>query len=129
MLLPRLTDYVAGIGRSALAAHAALPPWDLPARASEIVTAMLADLDPSFEIADEVARHPTARIEPGAIVKGPAIIGPGCLLAAGAYLRGGVWLEGECVVGPYAELKSSFLFRGARLAHLNLSATRSWAAT
>jgi NDP-sugar pyrophosphorylase family protein len=119
MLPPRLADYVAGIGCSALAAHAALPPWDLPAHAREIVTAMLADLDPSFEIADEVARHPTARIEHGAIVKGPAIIGPGCLLAAGAYLRGGVWLEGDCVVGPHAELKSSFLFRGARLAHLN----------
>ena len=40
-------------------------------------------------------------------------------LAAGAYLRGGVWLEEACIVGPGAELKASFLFRGAALAHLN----------
>jgi len=119
MLPPRLADYIAGIERSALAAHAARPPWDLPARAREIVAAMLADLDPSFEIADEVACHPTARIEHGAIVKGPAIIGPGCLLAAGSYLRDGVWLEADCVLGPHAEIKSSFVFRGTRLAHLN----------
>jgi hypothetical protein len=36
-----------------------MPPFprgNLPARAREIITAMLADLDPSFEIADEVAR-------------------------------------------------------------------------
>lgn len=36
-----------------------------------------------------------------------------------AYLRGGVWLERSCVVGPGAELKSSFLFDGSKLAHFN----------
>jgi len=117
--MPRLADYVGGIARSALAEHAALPPWALTTRATEIVTRILAALPAEFEIAGDVARHPSARVEPGATVKGPAVIGANCLVAAGAYLRGGVWLDEDCVVGPNAELKTSFLFRGTRLAHLN----------
>jgi UDP-N-acetylglucosamine diphosphorylase / glucose-1-phosphate thymidylyltransferase / UDP-N-acetylgalactosamine diphosphorylase / glucosamine-1-phosphate N-acetyltransferase / galactosamine-1-phosphate N-acetyltransferase len=116
---PRLADYVADVARSALAEHAALPPWELTARATTIVTHMLAAVGTGFERTDDVVWHGSARIEQGAIVKGPAVIGPRCLVAAGAYLRGGVWLEEDCVVGPHAEVKASLLFRGARLAHLN----------
>jgi NDP-sugar pyrophosphorylase family protein len=119
MSSPRLTDYVARFTRSVLAEHATLMPWELTARAAEVVMRVLATADAAFEIAGDIARHPSARVEHGAIVKGPAVIGPGCLVAAGAYLRGGVWLEDDCVVGPHAEVKTSFLFRGARLAHLN----------
>ncbi len=46
-------------------------------------------------------------------------MGAGCFVAATAYLRGGVFLDQGCIVGPAAELKSSFMFRGAKLAHLN----------
>ncbi|MES2724715.1 MAG: DapH/DapD/GlmU-related protein [Pseudomonadota bacterium] len=66
-----------------------------------------------------MALHRSAVVEPGAVLKGPAIIGPRCLVAAGAYLRGGVFLEEDCIVGPNAELKSSFMFKGSKLAHLN----------
>jgi UDP-N-acetylglucosamine diphosphorylase / glucose-1-phosphate thymidylyltransferase / UDP-N-acetylgalactosamine diphosphorylase / glucosamine-1-phosphate N-acetyltransferase / galactosamine-1-phosphate N-acetyltransferase len=119
MSSPRLTDYVARFARSVLAQHATLLPWELTARAAEMVTRLLATTDAAFEIAGDIARHPSARIEDGAVVKGPAVIGPGCLVAAGAYLRGGVWLEEDCVVGPHAEVKATFLFHRARLAHLN----------
>jgi bifunctional N-acetylglucosamine-1-phosphate-uridyltransferase/glucosamine-1-phosphate-acetyltransferase GlmU-like protein len=34
-------------------------------------------------------------------------------------LRGGCWLERDCIVGPGAELKSSFLFANSKLAHFN----------
>jgi UDP-N-acetylglucosamine diphosphorylase / glucose-1-phosphate thymidylyltransferase / UDP-N-acetylgalactosamine diphosphorylase / glucosamine-1-phosphate N-acetyltransferase / galactosamine-1-phosphate N-acetyltransferase len=40
-------------------------------------------------------------------------------IAAGAYVRGGCWLEANCVLGPGAELKSSFVFAGTKLAHFN----------
>ena len=119
MSSPRLADYVARIARSPLAEHAALLPWELTARAAEVVMRVLAIPDTGFEIAGDVARHPSARVEAGAVVKGPAVIGPRCLVAGGAYLRGGVWLDEDCVVGPHAEVKASVLFRGARLAHLN----------
>ena len=58
-------------------------------------------------------------VEPGAIVKAPALIGPRCFVAASAYLRGGTYLDDGCIVGPGSELKTSFMFEGAKLAHLN----------
>jgi NDP-sugar pyrophosphorylase family protein len=80
---------------------------------------MIAAMSAEFRRDGEVAIHRTATIESGAVVKGPAIIGARCFVAAGAYLRGGVWLDERCVVGPGAEVKSSFAFRGSKLAHLN----------
>ena len=68
---------------------------------------------------DGVWVDPTARIEAGAVIKGPCWIGPGCFGAATAYLRGGVWLERDCIVGPGSELKSSMMFAQSKLAHLN----------
>ena len=94
-------------------------PWQVTGRAETLIRAALARLAPGYDISGEVAVHGSATIEQGAVVKGPAIIGPGCFVAAGAYLRGGVWLDEACSVGPGAELKTSFLFRGATLAHLN----------
>jgi len=116
---PHLADYVARFAHSTLADSATLLPWELTAHAAEVVMRLLATTDTAYEIAGDIARHPSARIERGAVVKGPAVIGPRCLVATGAYLRGGVWLEEDCVVGPHAEVKASFLFRAARLAHLN----------
>jgi len=40
-------------------------------------------------------------------------------VASNAYLRGGVFLDDECIVGPGCELKSTFMFRGSKLAHLS----------
>ena len=53
------------------------------------------------------------------VLKPPIIVGPNCLVAAGAYLRGGVFLDENCIVGPGSELKTSFMFGGSKLAHLN----------
>jgi NDP-sugar pyrophosphorylase family protein len=94
-------------------------PWHVTAQAEPLIRAVLARLAPGYAIRGDVAVHGSAAIEDGAVVKGPAIVGPGCLVAAGAYLRGGVWLEEACIVGPGAELKASFMFRGAALAHFN----------
>lgn len=67
----------------------------------------------------DVAWHHSATIEAEALIKGPAIIGPRCFVAAGSLLRGGTWLDADCIIGPGSELKSSFLFRGTKLAHFN----------
>jgi UDP-N-acetylglucosamine diphosphorylase / glucose-1-phosphate thymidylyltransferase / UDP-N-acetylgalactosamine diphosphorylase / glucosamine-1-phosphate N-acetyltransferase / galactosamine-1-phosphate N-acetyltransferase len=80
---------------------------------------LLERLDAGYVIRDNIAIHPTAATEEGAMIKGPAIIGPRCFIAAGAYLRGGCWLEAEGVIGPGAELKSSFVFARSTLAHFN----------
>jgi UDP-N-acetylglucosamine diphosphorylase / glucose-1-phosphate thymidylyltransferase / UDP-N-acetylgalactosamine diphosphorylase / glucosamine-1-phosphate N-acetyltransferase / galactosamine-1-phosphate N-acetyltransferase len=110
---------IAGFRASALGEFGEHPPWELTSQATKIVGKLLCRLGGGYTVNDDIARHVTATIEAGAIVKGPAIIGPECFIAAGAYVRGGCWLESRCILGPGAELKSSFVFRGSKLAHFN----------
>ena len=115
-----LCAYVDGFALSPLAAWRHLPPWELVAQAPAVTRQLLGALAlQDYAVVDEVAVHRTATVEPGAMLKGPLCIGPGCFVAAGAYLRGGVWLAAGCIVGPGAELKSSFVFGASTLAHFN----------
>lgn len=115
-----LRAYISGISSSPLAPWAASLPWELPPQAPGIVRGLLAALPAGDYVIDgEIAIHRSARVEPGAVLKGPLILGPGCLVAAGAYLRGGNWLDAGCSIGPGVELKSSFVFAGTALAHFN----------
>jgi bifunctional N-acetylglucosamine-1-phosphate-uridyltransferase/glucosamine-1-phosphate-acetyltransferase GlmU-like protein len=112
--------YIPELADSALAPWAGREPWALTMNAEAIVTALLGDLSSTdFAIREAVAIHRSAAVEQGAVVKQPAIIGPSCFVAAGAYVRGGVWLERDVILGPGSELKSSFVFGGSKLAHLN----------
>ncbi|MFB9265285.1 LpxA family transferase [Bradyrhizobium erythrophlei] len=114
-----IDEYISGFGSSALAEFAGRMPWELTRGSVGIVERLLGGLRDGYVTAGGIAVHLTSTIENGAVVKGPAIIGPDCVIAAGAYVRGGCWLEADCILGPGAELKSSFLFRGSRLAHFN----------
>jgi UDP-N-acetylglucosamine diphosphorylase / glucose-1-phosphate thymidylyltransferase / UDP-N-acetylgalactosamine diphosphorylase / glucosamine-1-phosphate N-acetyltransferase / galactosamine-1-phosphate N-acetyltransferase len=102
-----------------LGAFSGSMPWELTQGSIAIVERLLNGLHDGYAIADGVAVNRTSTIESGAVIKGPAIIGPDCFIAAGAYVRGGCWLEASCILGPGAELKSSFVFRGSKLAHFN----------
>jgi UDP-N-acetylglucosamine diphosphorylase / glucose-1-phosphate thymidylyltransferase / UDP-N-acetylgalactosamine diphosphorylase / glucosamine-1-phosphate N-acetyltransferase / galactosamine-1-phosphate N-acetyltransferase len=114
-----LTGFIAGFAASALGAFADAKPWELTRDSPDIVEQLLARLGEGYAVAGNVAVHATAAVESTAVVKGPAIVGPRSLIAAGAYVRGGCWLEADCILGPGAELKSSFAFAGAKLAHFN----------
>jgi bifunctional N-acetylglucosamine-1-phosphate-uridyltransferase/glucosamine-1-phosphate-acetyltransferase GlmU-like protein len=115
-----LAAYIAGFASSPLAPWAASLPWELPPRAAEIVRRLLAGLPAGdYVVEGEVAVHRSARVEPGAVLKGPLILGADCFVAAGAYLRGGNWVDACCSIGPGVELKSSFVFAGTALAHFN----------
>ena len=94
-------------------------PWDVVGNIEELLRQQITSLDSSYQRIDELAVHHSARIEAGAVVKGPAIIGPNCFIAAGAYLRGGAYLEQDCIIGPSSELKTSVMFAGSTLAHMN----------
>jgi NDP-sugar pyrophosphorylase family protein len=96
-------------------------PWELTAQAVQAVEQLLTGLNTEYEVSGNIAVHRTATIESGATLKGPAIIGPRCFLAAGSLVRGGCWLDRNCIIGPGSELKSSFLFAGSRLAHFNFA--------
>ncbi|MGY2737279.1 transferase [Sphingomonas sp. UYP23] len=114
-----IRDYIAGVGTSRLAAFADLAPWEITTRSHDVVAVLLDDLDTGYRISDNVAVHKSASIEPGVVLKGPAVIGPSCFIASGAYVRDGCWLGERCILGPGAELKSSFLFPDTKLAHFN----------
>jgi NDP-sugar pyrophosphorylase family protein len=94
-------------------------PWDVAGNIAPLLRQQIASLDSSYQRVDELAVHRTAIIEAGAVIKGPAIIGANCFIAAGAYLRGGVYLEQDCIIGPSSELKTSVMFAGSKLAHMN----------
>jgi NDP-sugar pyrophosphorylase family protein len=114
-----LGRHIPAFPASALADFAGEAPWALTAAAEAITRRLLGRLGEGFHVAGEVAVHRSARVEPGAVLKGPLVVGPRCFIGHGATLRGGAWLEEACTIGPGAELKASFVFAGTALAHLN----------
>lgn len=119
-----LRDFIDSFATSPLAQWSSLAPWELTQQAEPVVRRLLGGLvgglvATEFIVSSEVAIHKTTIVEPGAVLKGPLIVGPHCFVAAGAYLRGGNWVAERCTIGPGAELESSFVFPGTRLAHFN----------
>jgi len=115
-----LPDYVTSIASTALHPWMHLPPWEITSNAASIVRSLLDQTDlQDYVVTDEVAVHRSAVVEASATLKGPLLLGPNCFVAAGAYLRGGNWVAADCSFGPGTELKSSFVFRGTKLAHFN----------
>jgi UDP-N-acetylglucosamine diphosphorylase / glucose-1-phosphate thymidylyltransferase / UDP-N-acetylgalactosamine diphosphorylase / glucosamine-1-phosphate N-acetyltransferase / galactosamine-1-phosphate N-acetyltransferase len=115
-----LQHWIEGFPASPLAPWATWQPWDFCSRSEFVVRELLVGLPAGeYHIDAGVAVHRSAKIESGATLKAPLVIGPRCLVAAGAYLRGGNWIASDCIFGPGAELKSSFVFAGTKLAHFN----------
>ena len=114
-----IDEHISGFGSSPLGEFSGSMPWELTFGSIGIVERLIGGLREGYAVSSGVAVHLTSTIESGAVIKGPAIIGPDCFIAAGAYVRGGCWLEANCILGPGAELKSSFVFRGSKLAHFN----------
>jgi NDP-sugar pyrophosphorylase family protein len=116
----KISNYIETFSSSALSKFINLHPWEITAKASIIVAELINSMSMAeYTVVDNIACHNSAIIEYGATLKGPLIIGPGCFIANGVYLRGGNWLEANCILGPGVELKSSFIFSGTKLAHFN----------
>jgi bifunctional N-acetylglucosamine-1-phosphate-uridyltransferase/glucosamine-1-phosphate-acetyltransferase GlmU-like protein len=113
-----LRAYLPSAADGIFAAVIDMAPWEITARAKAIVQRAIDGLS-GYEVADGVAIHRKASIEKGAVVKGPAIIGPYCFVAATAYLRDGAFLDEGCIVGPACELKSVFMLKRSKVAHLS----------
>jgi NDP-sugar pyrophosphorylase family protein len=56
-------------------------------------------------------------VEPGAVIVGPAIVGPGAQIRTGAYVRQNVILGPQSLVGAHSEVKGSILLPGAKAPH------------
>lgn len=113
-----LRDWLPSAADGLFAGLIDLAPWEITAQADAIIRRALATLQ-NYSIHDGVAVHRAASVEPGAVLKAPAIIGPNSFVASGAYLRGGVLLDEDCIVGPSCELKSVFMLARSKIAHLS----------
>jgi NDP-sugar pyrophosphorylase family protein len=108
-----------GISELRFAIPEELPPWTITTSLPALVERAQRELGDSYIREGALARHSSAIIEPGATIKGPAIIGPRCFVASSALIRGGAILHQDCIIGPSCELKTSIVLRGSKLAHLN----------
>lgn len=66
---------------------------------------------------DKIMIGPGTIVEPGAMIKGPAIIGSRSEIRQGAYIRGDCLVGNGCVVGHTTEMKGSIMFDGAKASH------------
>jgi NDP-sugar pyrophosphorylase family protein len=114
----RTRDCIAGWADSPFGALEE-PPWRITINAVEILRAVMARLGDDYRAVGEALVHRNAEVEAGAQIKGAAVIGPDCFVSGSALLRGGVYLAEGCIVGPGVELKTSFLFRRSKIAHLS----------
>jgi bifunctional UDP-N-acetylglucosamine pyrophosphorylase/glucosamine-1-phosphate N-acetyltransferase len=100
-------------------------PWELLGDAFDEALAALPSgriesaIGPDVHLAgDRIVIERGVRLDPGAVIEGPAFLGAGSRVRPGAYLRGGVWLAPGALVGANTELKRAILLAGARAPHL-----------
>jgi UDP-N-acetylglucosamine diphosphorylase / glucose-1-phosphate thymidylyltransferase / UDP-N-acetylgalactosamine diphosphorylase / glucosamine-1-phosphate N-acetyltransferase / galactosamine-1-phosphate N-acetyltransferase len=96
-----------------------LVPWQITADIKKIIHKLISNLQEEYRANADIVIHPTAIIEEGAVIKGPAWISEGCFVAACAYLRDGVFLGKNVSIGPGCELKASIVMNNTHLAHFN----------
>jgi NDP-sugar pyrophosphorylase family protein len=60
-----------------------------------------------------------AEADPRACIRGPALIGRGCIIGPGAFLRENVILCDHCRIGNSTEVKQSILFEYVQTPHFN----------
>lgn len=95
-------------------------PWEILGRISDFTAALTGSgidgytlLRPGVLVGNDVKIAATATIE------GTAVIGHGCVLRPGAYLRGGVLAADWCVIGNSTELKNCVLMDRVQVPHYN----------
>lgn len=120
MSLPNIDDFIDSPNSLLLSLIGKLTPWQALSELENLIDKLLLSLDSQeYLINNKQAIHKSATIEPNAQLKGSMIIGSNCFIANGSLVRGGVILEANCTIGHCSELKTSILFAGSKLAHLN----------
>jgi NDP-sugar pyrophosphorylase family protein len=66
---------------------------------------------------DQIRLGPGCVVEPGALIKGPTIIGSHTEIRQAAYVRGNCVVGDRCVIGHTTEMKSSIMLDGAQAGH------------
>lgn len=114
----KISDFIGRWDASPFA-NLGMKPWEVTENAPSVIRSLVSSLGDEYDVQGDVAKHESAIVEAGAVLKGPIVLGPNTFVAANAYLRGGVFLDENCIVGPSCELKTSFMFHGSKVAHLS----------
>ena len=64
-----------------------------------------------------------ARVERGAIVRGPTIIGRNTVVRSGAYIRGHLLIGADCLIGSGTEMRQLLVLSHSSIPHRNFFAT------
>lgn len=95
-------------------------PWEIVGQIEMIVRNLIKQLpSEDYKINDGVATHVTARIDPTATIKAPAVLGKNCLIGPYTFLRGGVYVGENSIIGFCSEVKTSLIFADSAITHLN----------
>ena len=97
--------------------------WEVLPRIKEYILSRLEPgiegtvMDGAFLEGNDIFIGPETVVEPGAFIRGPAIIGAHCEIRQGAYIRGQALVGDHCVVGHTTEMKNSVMLDGAKAGH------------
>ena len=94
-------------------------PWEITSNIKEILEEVIAHLGTDFKVENGIAIHKSAVLEQGITLKSPMVVMDKCKIGANAYFREGVFLDSSVKIGACSEIKSSMIFSGTAVAHLN----------
>lgn len=96
-----------------------LQPWEVLENLEDTLLQLLKTLNGEYVIEQAVARHRTATVEPGAVLKGIILLSEEVYVGANAYLRGPLYLGKGVKIGPGCEIKHSVIGDHSATAHFN----------
>lgn len=95
-------------------------PWEALKGIKEMVAQLGSQLPEEYtQVSAQVWVHKSAKVAPTAYLAGPTIIGPDTEVRHGAFVRGPALVGAGCVVGNSVELKNVILFDGVQVPHYN----------
>ena len=95
-------------------------PWEMLPEIKNYIKELIAGgLEGFTEIADGVFVGKDVKIASTVTIEAPTIIGDGCELRPGAYIRGNVIIGRNCVIGNSTEIKNSVILDKAQIPHYN----------
>ena len=95
-------------------------PWEILPKIKEYIHILQKELSDDYQcIGDGVYVGKNVDLSPSATLIGPCIIGDGCEIRPGAYIRGNVITGKECVLGNSSEFKNCILLDKVQAPHYN----------
>jgi NDP-sugar pyrophosphorylase family protein len=95
-------------------------PWEILPKIKDYIKSLIDEgLSEFTEISEGVYVGKNVKIYPTVTIEAPAIIGSGCEIRPGAFLRGSVITGENCVIGNSSELKNCVLLDNVQVPHYN----------